>query len=60
MARTRRRFLQAAAGSAALAPSLLAAGAAGAGDRVVMGVIGPGGMGTTLLKSFLRIGQTVI
>ncbi len=59
MQRTRRRFLRAAAASttAAVAPSILGAGATGAGDKVVMGIIGPGGMGTTLLKSFLSLGE---
>ncbi len=60
MPHTRRRFLHAAAGTAAVAPSLLGAGAPGAADKVVMGVIGPGGMGTTLLKSFLNLGEATI
>ncbi len=57
MQRTRRRFLRHAAGLAVAAPSLVGARAAGANDRVVMGLIGPGGMGTTLLKSFLGLGE---
>ena len=60
MSHTRRRFLHAAAGTAAVAPSLLGAGASGAADKVVMGVIGPGGMGTTLLRSFANIEDTTI
>ena len=51
---TRRTFLKttttaAAATAFGRAPSL---GAAGANEKVVLGVIGPGGMGTNLLQSF--------
>ena len=48
---TRRTFLLQTAGTAALA-AVTSGRAAGANERYVIGVIGPGGMGTNLLRSF--------
>jgi predicted dehydrogenase len=59
----RREFLRDAGafvtGALALGPAA-AARAAGAEERVVIGIIGPGGMGTTLLKSFASRKDAVV
>ena len=54
---TRRQFLKD-TGKATVASAALAVGpslhAAGANEKIVLGIIGPGGMGTHLLDSFVR------
>ncbi len=52
--RTRRHFLKRTGSLAAgaVAAYVAAARAAGASERISLGVIGPGGMGTSLMKSF--------
>ena len=61
---SRRRFLKRAAGAAVgalgfpylVSPSALGkAGGVAAGDRIVMGVIGVGGRGRDVMKSFLEL-----
>src|ERR1051325_4994693 len=60
---SRRRFLRetsAATLGAALAPWPRALWAAGANERVTLAIIGPGGMGTNLLKSFAAMNAVAI
>ena len=57
---TRRVFLQTAGSVAATAAATTWArpawaGAAGANEKVVMGIIGPGGQGSGLLGSFVKL-----
>jgi predicted dehydrogenase len=52
---SRRHFLQAGAAAGLLA--VTARGAAGSGDRLSVGIVGPGGRGRGLLKTFLSVCQ---
>jgi len=57
---TRRAFLQTAAAGAAAAPFILPASARGASDRVALGVIGTGGRGTSVMRSFLPLDDLAV
>jgi len=52
---TRRGFLRSAVAGAAAAPFILPGSARGANDRVTLGVIGTGGRGTAVMRSFLPL-----
>ncbi len=55
----RRKFIKKSAGTGiglAVAPSIVASSVFGANERIVMGIIGPGGRGRGLMKIFLRHG----
>jgi predicted dehydrogenase len=58
--KTRRQFIKETSAATAAALAMPSIGVAGANDKVVMAVIGPGGMGSSLLKSFAALKDVAI